>query len=49
MIKQKLQEFEYFSDEEEYLRYAWIALTTHFDKPAALWFAHKGLQSIDNQ
>lgn len=49
MGKAKLQEFEIFKDREEYLRYTWIAFTTHLDKPRALWYAVNGKEFLDEQ
>jgi hypothetical protein len=48
-MKSELKEFEIFNDTEEYLRYTWIAFTTHLDKKRALWYAHNGQQFLDNQ
>jgi hypothetical protein len=41
-MKSSLKEFEIFNDTEEYLRYTWIAFTTHIDKERALWYAYNG-------
>ena len=48
-MKSSLKKFEVFSDREEYLRYTWIAITIHFDKPRALWYAFNGQLFLDNQ
>jgi hypothetical protein len=49
-MKSPLKEFENFdADPEEYLRYCWIAIATHIDKPRALWFAVKGKKYLDNK
>jgi hypothetical protein len=47
-MKSTLREFELFDDEEEYLRYTWIALTTYMDKPRDLWYAYNAQQFLDN-
>ena len=47
-MKAILKPFENFDkDPEEYLRYCWIAIATHVDKPRALWFAVKGKEYLD--
>jgi hypothetical protein len=47
-MKSQLKPFEFFdTDPEEYLRYCWIAITVHIDKPRALWYAVKGKEYLD--